>query len=114
MKLGVFCTALILSFQLLAQTTVSIVTQLDTALNSANAGSTIILKNGIWKDLNLSVSKGGSSTKPVTIKAETSEGVSFEGTFKASINASYVVLDGFTVKNLVAGMVQIKMASQWK
>ena len=40
-------------------------------IENAKAGTTIILKNGIWKDVNLNAFGNGTKENPIVVKAET-------------------------------------------
>ena len=64
--------------------------QLDAAL----PGDVVILKNGVWTDAHLTVTKGGSAESPLVIRAETPGEVVLTGTSHLKINAPHVTVDG--------------------
>jgi len=64
------------------------------SVDSAKPGDTVIIKNGSWKDIKLSVNKGGASGKPLIIRAETPGGAVFSGASSLELNAPFVTVDG--------------------
>ena len=68
--------------------------QLAAALQGAQPGDVIILKNGSWKNADIAVTKGGEPGKPVEIRAEKPGEVILSGSSKLGINAPYVTVDG--------------------
>ena len=68
--------------------------QLTAALQGAQPGDVVILKNGNWKDAEILVTKGGELGKPVEIRAENPGGTILGGSSKLEINAPYVTVDG--------------------
>ncbi|WP_445737016.1 chondroitinase-B domain-containing protein [Mariniflexile sp.] len=84
-----------------AQTvTVTNKTDLNTQINNAVAGKTIILANsGVWTDVQLNFAKTGTAANPITIKAETLGGVTFTGKSYIRMGGSYIVIDGIVFAN---------------
>lgn len=78
---------------------VSTTSELTSALSSAGAGSIITLKNGVWNNVTMTISKSGTATNKLTVKAQTVGGVSFEGNSFINVNGSHIVVDGITFKN---------------
>lgn len=78
---------------------VSTISELNDAIKSAVPGTTIILKNGIWKDVHLEVYGIGKEKKPITVKAETNGKVIITGDSKLQIYGKYVVVDGLWFKD---------------
>jgi poly(beta-D-mannuronate) lyase len=86
------------SFALQAQL-VSTTSELSTALSNASAGSTIILANGTWTDVQISINKTGTSDNPITIKAETAGSVFFEGNSYVKMGGQYIYFEGVVFQN---------------
>jgi len=86
-----------------ATAVVTSLSQLQQAINSASAGTTIVLANGSYavpSGSPITVSgRNGSSTAPITIQAESRGGVTLTGaqSFVMS-NSSYVTISGFVFK----------------
>lgn len=68
--------------------------ELSGALQAAQPGDVLILKNGMWTDAKLVVSQGGQAGQPVEIRAESPGGVTLSGASFLEINAPYVTIDG--------------------
>lgn len=78
---------------------VSNISEFDSALKKINAGGTIILSNGIWKDVNLKAFGNGTKNNPIIIKAETPGEVILTGNSSLSIYGNYVIVSGLWFKN---------------
>lgn len=79
-----------------AQTFVNTRQTLQTAINVAVPGSTIIVRNGTYNDFYASVSKLGTAENPITIKAETVGGVTLTGDSRFTMKkAAHIVFEGF-------------------
>ena len=63
-------------------------------LASALPGDVVILKNGVWTNARINVTKGGSAEAPLVIRAETPGGVTLNGSSILELNAPYVTVDG--------------------
>ena len=61
------------------ETLVSNISEYNDAIKSAKAGSVIILKNGIWKDVKLNAHGIGNKENPIVVKAETAGEVIISG-----------------------------------
>ncbi|MFK7747074.1 MAG: chondroitinase-B domain-containing protein, partial [Kordia sp.] len=81
------------------QTTVSNQSELNTAIGSSSAGTTIILTNGIWNNLQLEIDKNGTASNPITIKAATPNQVFIEGKSNIQLGGSYIIFEGFVFQN---------------
>ena len=65
-----------------------------------NAGDSIVLENGVWRDIELEFdSLSGTENAPVTIVAETSGEVVFSGKTKFRISGQYIVVSGFIFRD---------------
>ncbi|WP_296144602.1 chondroitinase-B domain-containing protein [uncultured Flavobacterium sp.] len=80
-----------------AQTYVNTRQTLQTAINAAVPGSTIIVRNGTYADFYASVTtKSGTVANPITIKAETVGGVTLTGDSRFTMKKSaFVNFEGF-------------------
>lgn len=80
-----------------AQTYVNTRQTLQTAINAAVPGSTIIVRNGTYNDFYASVTtKAGTAENPITIKAETVGGVTLTGDSRFTMKKSeHVKFEGF-------------------
>jgi poly(beta-D-mannuronate) lyase len=74
-------------------------TELSSAISAASAGSTIILKNQTWTNVQISINKTGTLTNPITIKAETPGSVFFEGVTNVKLGGSYIYFEGVVFRN---------------
>ena len=81
-----------------AQTTVSSLSALQTAIDNATPGTVIILANGAYTaSTAITISKQGTAAQPITIKAQTIGGAEITGTagFSLASPASYIIIQGF-------------------
>ena len=82
-----------------AQTTVYNTTELNAAISSAGPGTTIILANGTWTDVQISIQKTGTMSNPITIQAQTPGSVFFEGKCYLKMGGAFIVLEGVVFQN---------------
>ena len=68
-------------------------------IENAKAGTTIILKNGIWKDVNLNAFGNGTKENPIVVKAETAGEVIISGNSALNIFGEYVIVSGLWFKD---------------
>ena len=73
--------------------------ELKEAIEKAQPGDHIILKNGIWKDLKIKFRGKGTKDNPITLKAETAGKVIIEGESYLKFGGEYLVVDGLHFKN---------------
>ncbi|WP_180968897.1 chondroitinase-B domain-containing protein [Microbacterium aurantiacum] len=82
------------------ETVVTSISQLQSAINSSDPGDTIVLKNGSYSvstAVSLGSSASGSSSAPVTIKAETVGGVTLTGASSFTFSSVHdIIIQGFT------------------
>jgi len=80
-------------------TTVTSISALQSAINNSDPGDTIVLKNGSYSvstAVNIPSGGSGTSSAPVTIKAETVGGVTLSGSKSFSFSSAHdVVIQGF-------------------
>jgi poly(beta-D-mannuronate) lyase len=85
--------------------TVTSFSDLQTRINAAAAGDTIVVANGTYSaDATLSIRCAGTATAPITIAAETIGGVEIRGSRGISFSspAAYVTLQGFKLTHAAA------------
>lgn len=80
-------------------TLVSNVKELSEAIKNAKAGDNIVLKNGIYKDIEINFIGEGTKENPITLKAEISGEVFIEGVSNLEISGNYLVVDGLFFRN---------------
>lgn len=78
---------------------VSDMNEFDTAVKKAIPGTTIVMRNGEWKDVHLQVFGIGKKYQLITIKAETPGEVIITGDSRMSIFGKYLVVDGLWFKD---------------
>jgi poly(beta-D-mannuronate) lyase len=83
--------------------TVRNIEELNNANKNAKAGDTIILQNGEWKNVTISLDCIGSKEKQVVIKAQTPGKVLITGNSKLKIGGLYIIVDGLYFTNGYAG-----------
>lgn len=69
------------------------------AAKKVQAGDTIILKNGVWKDFKISLFAKGKKNKPITLKAETKGQVIISGKSNLRIAGEYIIVSGLVFKD---------------
>ncbi|MCF7559163.1 T9SS type A sorting domain-containing protein [Sabulilitoribacter multivorans] len=74
-------------------------TELQNAINAATAGTTIVLQNQTWTNIQISINKTGTLENPITIKAETPGSVFFEGVTNVKLGGSYIYFEGVVFRN---------------
>ncbi len=95
---------LILSFSSFAKTIlVKNGEELANANKNAKPGDIIILKNGEWNQVTISLNCNGTKEMPVTFKAETGGKVIITGNSKLKIGGSHIIVDGLYFTNGYAG-----------
>ena len=77
--------------------------ELNNANKNAKPGDTIILQNGEWKNVTISLDCMGAKEKPVVIKAQTPGKVLITGNSKLKIGGQYLIVDGLYFVNGYAG-----------
>ncbi len=78
---------------------VSNVEELNTAISNAKPGDNIILKNGVYTDMQIKFAGNGEEGNPITLKAETPGKVYIEGKSNLQIGGDYLVVQGLHFKN---------------
>jgi len=69
------------------------------AIQKVQSGGTVILKNGIWKDVELKAFGNGTENNPVIVRAETPGKVIISGNSNLSIYGNHVIVSGLWFKD---------------
>ncbi|KOY51414.1 polysaccharide lyase 6 family protein [Polaribacter dokdonensis] len=78
---------------------VSNTTEYNVAIKKATAGTTIVLKNGVWTDVSLEAFGAGTEAQPITIKAEKAGEVILAGNSSIKIYGTYIIVEGLWFKD---------------
>lgn len=72
-------------------------------------GTTVVLKNGTYDSVSLSIPESvkGTQDLPITIRPESADGVTFTGATRIQISGDYVNLQGFTFKQTGADSIRV-------
>ena len=81
------------------ETIVKSVEEFNKAIAEASPGDTIIIGNGIWKDVELKFAAKGSSKAPIYIIAEEKGKVFFEGQSNVKMGGEHIHLEGLVFRN---------------
>ena len=73
---------------------VSSASQISSAMSSAQPGDTIIMADGVWTNQQINFAGNGTSTNPITLRAETPGGVTLNGDSNLSISGNWLIVDG--------------------
>ena len=74
-------------------------TELQNAVNNAQAGSVIELVDGTWIDVQLSINVNATEAQPCVIKTQNPGNVFFEGRSNISLGGSYIIFEGIIFQN---------------
>lgn len=77
--------------------------ELTTADKQAKPGDIIILQNGEWKNVTISLGCSGTKQQPITFKAQTPGKVIISGRSSLRIGGNYITVDGLYFLNGYAG-----------
>lgn len=75
------------------------ISQFNTIIKSVNAGDSIVLKNGVWNDVQLKFAGKGEAQKNIYLLAETPGKVTFEGKSCLQLSGQYLYVSGFIFRN---------------
>lgn len=73
--------------------------ELNAAFKTSQPGDTIVMKNGVWRDLEIKFYSNGTKEKPVVLKAEEFGSVFIEGESFLELWGDYLVVDGLVFRN---------------
>jgi len=94
----VFLSLLCLSLHA-RETKVSNASELEKAISSASAGDVLVMEKGFWQDACILISKGGTASRPLVIRAEVPGETILCGSSRIEIKAPYVTIDGLFFKD---------------
>ena len=77
--------------------------ELKTANKQAKPGDIIILQNGEWSNVTMSLNCNGTKEQPITFKAQTPGKVLITGKSKLLLGGHFIVIDGLNFSNGYAG-----------
>ncbi len=69
------------------------------AVESAQPGDIIILKNGVWQDVDLKIAAKGTKERPIVVTAETPGEVFIEGLSQIKFGGEYITVSGLHFRN---------------
>jgi poly(beta-D-mannuronate) lyase len=78
---------------------VSNVIELENAIKAAKAGDDIVLKNGIYKDVEIKFVGEGTKDHPISLRAETPGEVFIEGVSNLEISGNFLNVSGLFFRN---------------
>lgn len=73
--------------------------ELNSAINSATPGATIVLADGTWKDTFIDIDKNGTSSAPITITAQNAGAVFMTGNSRVYMEGSYLTVSGLVFQD---------------
>ncbi len=79
--------------------TISSEEALKEAIKNAKPGDELVLKNGVYKDIQIKFVANGEEGKPITLRAETPGEVTIEGKSNLQLGGDYLVVEGLYFKN---------------
>jgi poly(beta-D-mannuronate) lyase len=77
--------------------------ELNTAAKEAMPGDIVVLQNGTWNDITISINCEGTKAQPVIFKAQTAGKVIITGNSSLRLGGNYIIVDGFYFTNGFAG-----------
>ncbi len=88
-----------LMFSQKTNVSVANIKEYNAAIKAAIPGTTIILKNGMWKDVHLKAYGKGTKENPIVVKAETPGQVIIGGDSRLQIYGTHIVIQGLWFKD---------------
>jgi poly(beta-D-mannuronate) lyase len=74
-------------------------TELNSAINSASPGTTIILADGTWNNVFVNIDKNGTSSQPITITAQNPGAVLMTGNSRVYMEGAYLTVSGLVFQD---------------
>jgi len=78
---------------------VSSILEYNKAIKTAKPGTTIVLQNGTWKDVELNAYGNGTEDNPIIVKAENAGEVVISGNSTLNIYGNYIIVSGLWFKD---------------
>ncbi len=101
-KITLIVVAIFLTYSSYGQTVVNVnnETELNTAINSATPGTTIVLANGTWPNIFIELDGlNGEAGSPITIEAQTPGLVLMTGNSRVYLEGSYLTVSGLVFQD---------------
>lgn len=73
--------------------------QVEALLRAAKPGATIVVNDGVYRDIVWNLSAEGRAEAPVTVRAQSPGGVVFTGRSGITLKANHVTIDGFLFRD---------------
>ncbi|NGM62235.1 hypothetical protein G5B30_09940 [Sphingobacterium sp. SGG-5] len=73
--------------------------ELNTAIAEVAPGDIIVMKDGVWRDLDIIFTGNGTKEKPITLKTQSPGGVVISGRSSLQMSGEYLVVDGLHFKD---------------
>lgn len=89
--------------------------ELEAAITDIRPGETIMMANGIWRDVAIVFRAQGNARHPITLKAETPGKVIISGTSYLKIVGDHLIVDGLTFRDGAAPLSHLHLIqfSDW-
>jgi len=97
--LGVFFIMISCQNTSVSTTFVANEAELVAAIKNSSPGAIIVMKNGVWKDVQVKFIANGGEESPITIQAETDGKVFIEGVSNLKFGGEYLVVKGLYFRN---------------
>jgi poly(beta-D-mannuronate) lyase len=97
------CSLLLSLFSLARTIKVKNQEELAMANTTAKSGDIILLQNGVWNNVVITLNCNGTKKMPVTFKAQTPGRVLITGNSKLKIGGSFIIVDGLYFTNGFSG-----------
>lgn len=102
-QLLVACCLLITCFSMAGTIVVKNIAELNNANAQAKPGDVIILENGEWNNVLISLNCSGTKEQPIVFKARTAGKVTVTGNSKLKLGGNFIVVDGLFFTKGYAG-----------
>ncbi len=102
-KLLFACFLLISSFTNAKTVLVKNADELNAAVKQAMPGDIVVLQNGTWNNITISINCNGTKAQPVIFKAQTAGKVIIAGNSSLKLGGNFIIVDGFYFTNGFAG-----------
>lgn len=73
--------------------------ELSSAINAATPGTTIVLADGIWKDVFMDLDKSGTEDNPITVTAQNPGAVLMTGNSRVYMEGNHLILSGLVFQD---------------
>jgi len=84
---------------------------MQNAINDANPGDAIVLRNGNYNDFQITIESNGNEDNPIIVRAETSGGVVFHGSTSFILSSDSVIIGGFIFEDVAETIFQFNGAT---